>query len=202
MITLEQVEKLREKADVSYEDAKAALEASDGDMLEAVIYLEKKGLIQGPKVQSFNTQTGGRQEDWDRAYHHREQFMHRKRRFHRQMGGLWQSICAFIRKTNANQFQIFRDGECLVNVPVTLLIVAMLCFFWVTIPLLIIGLFFGMQYRFHGPDFGKEAVNHFMDQAADTAENIKRAMMQQEADKDEDTSGAYEDIDDSDDAGV
>ena len=43
MITLEQVEKLREKANVSYDEAKAALEAANGDMLEALINLEKQG---------------------------------------------------------------------------------------------------------------------------------------------------------------
>ena len=42
-ITLEQVEKLRAHANVSYEDARAALEATGGDMLEAIIRLEKEG---------------------------------------------------------------------------------------------------------------------------------------------------------------
>ena len=38
-ITLEQVERLREKADVSYGQAKAALEYSGGNLLDAIIYL-------------------------------------------------------------------------------------------------------------------------------------------------------------------
>lgn len=33
MITLEQVEKLREKANISYDDAKAALEATNGILI-------------------------------------------------------------------------------------------------------------------------------------------------------------------------
>ena len=39
-ITLEQVERLREKADVSYAQAKEALEYSGGNLLDALIYLE------------------------------------------------------------------------------------------------------------------------------------------------------------------
>ena len=40
---LEMVEKLAQKAGVSYEDAKMALEACGWDMLDALVYLEKLG---------------------------------------------------------------------------------------------------------------------------------------------------------------
>lgn len=49
MITLEQVEKLCKRANISYDEAKAALEETDGDMLEAVINLEKQGKVKAPK---------------------------------------------------------------------------------------------------------------------------------------------------------
>ena len=48
-ITLEQVERLREKADVSYGQAKAALEYSGGNLLDALIYLEEQGVIPRPE---------------------------------------------------------------------------------------------------------------------------------------------------------
>ena len=44
-ITLELVERLREKAPVSYTLAKEALEYSGGNLLDALIYLEEKGAI-------------------------------------------------------------------------------------------------------------------------------------------------------------
>jgi hypothetical protein len=50
-----------------------------------------------------------------------------------------------------------------------------LCFFWITIPLLIIGLFMGFRYRFNGPDLGKDSVNSAMDTAATAAENLKKS---------------------------
>lgn len=40
-ITLEQVDKVRERCDVSYAEAKEALEISNGDVLEAIIYIEQ-----------------------------------------------------------------------------------------------------------------------------------------------------------------
>lgn len=58
MITLEQVEKLREKANVSYDEAKAALEAANGDMLEALINLEKQGKVVPPEGGGYYRSTG------------------------------------------------------------------------------------------------------------------------------------------------
>ncbi len=40
-INLEKIDSIRERADVSYTTAKEALEACDGDILEALIYIEK-----------------------------------------------------------------------------------------------------------------------------------------------------------------
>lgn len=40
-ITLEQIDLLMERAKVSYTDAKEALEATNGDLLEALLWLEK-----------------------------------------------------------------------------------------------------------------------------------------------------------------
>ena len=54
-ITLEQVEKLREKANVSYALAKQALEYSGGNLLDALIYLEEKGAIPREEGAYFST---------------------------------------------------------------------------------------------------------------------------------------------------
>ena len=54
-ITLEQVERLREKANVSYGQAKAALEYSGGNLLDALIYLEEQGVIPRPEETYYST---------------------------------------------------------------------------------------------------------------------------------------------------
>ena len=54
-ITLEQVERLREKADVSYAQAKQALEYSGGNLLDALIYLEEQGAIPRPQGAYYST---------------------------------------------------------------------------------------------------------------------------------------------------
>jgi len=49
---LELIEMLREKARVSYEEAKEALEKCNGDIVDALIYLEKQDKIKPPPKES------------------------------------------------------------------------------------------------------------------------------------------------------
>lgn len=51
-ISLEQIEALRGRAHVSYEEAKEALERCNGDIVEALIYLEKSNKIREEKIDS------------------------------------------------------------------------------------------------------------------------------------------------------
>jgi hypothetical protein len=44
-INLEQIDELRKRANVSYEDAKYALEQNEGNLIEALVYLEKQSKI-------------------------------------------------------------------------------------------------------------------------------------------------------------
>ena len=53
MVDFEKVQKLREYANISYEEAKKALEEANGDMLEAVINLEKQNRIKAPETGGY-----------------------------------------------------------------------------------------------------------------------------------------------------
>lgn len=50
MDNLKKVEKLMERADVSYEEAKAVLEECDWDVLEAVVKLESQGKLKKKRL--------------------------------------------------------------------------------------------------------------------------------------------------------
>jgi translation elongation factor EF-Ts len=55
MERLEKVEKLRSKANVSYEEAKEALDACIDDILDAMVYLEKNGKVKKPNTDVYTT---------------------------------------------------------------------------------------------------------------------------------------------------
>ena len=48
---------------------------------------------------------------------------------------------------------------------------------YVTIPLLLIGLFFGFRYRFSGPELERDSINDVMENVASTAADMGRQVM-------------------------
>ena len=56
MELFEKVEKIRNTANVSYEEAKEALEAANGDLLDAMIYLEKNGKVENAGMGRHSTE--------------------------------------------------------------------------------------------------------------------------------------------------
>ena len=166
MDNFEKVEKLREKANVTYEEAKRALENSDWDILEAMIYLEQSGKVHGPEHSSFSTQFEKKTVDMDTEPEDKETFGDAIKRFC--------SWCIrWINKGNNNSFCVEQDNHEIFRVPITLLVVLLFFAFWVVLPLMVIGLFFDMRYHFSGPDIASVDINKAMDNVADAAESIK-----------------------------
>lgn len=157
----EMVEKLREKANVSYEDAKAALEATDWDLLDALVYLEKEGKMQDEGSARFTTRQEPRPEQPrpdDSA----------KGVFTR----LFETLASVINRINRIDLEVSRRRKPLFTLPLLALLLLLGFAFWVTIPVMVISLFFGVTYRFRGVN-GVDGVNRVMDKAADVAENIR-----------------------------
>lgn len=180
MTTLEQVEKLRTMANISYDEAKTALDATNGDLLEAIIYLEKQGKVTTPSGGGYyssektaDVNAGAyKKTGWERQtnnYNGGETFISLLRRF----GGFCLKL---VRKGNENSFEVLKGEESKGSAPVTALALLLIFAFWVTIPLLIIGLFFGFRYRFNGPDFSGNTVNDAIKNAADAAVNLKKSI--------------------------
>ena len=62
----------------------------------------------------------------------------------------------------------------IINIPVIVLVIFILVAFWVTVPLLIIGMFCGFKYSFRGDMAGTININSACDKAAQTCVNIKK----------------------------
>lgn len=179
MVTFEQVEKLREYANVSYDEARTALENAGGDILQAVIDLERQGKINTPEGDGKFVSDSIQKQD-----HHREEAKGKKAyssgkdqsndTFKQSMHKLWAFIAGIIHKGNINALVVEKNGEQLVKLPVTALVILLLCAFWIVVPLLVVGLFFSFRYYFAGPDLGSNTVNDALRTASTTAEEIKR----------------------------
>ena len=172
MITLEQVEKLREKANVSFEEAKVALEACDGDLLEAIIYLEKQGKVNAPAGGGYYTSQGA-QPDVPEPVADGENHRH-EGSFGDMMHKFGRFLMKLFRIGNTNHLVAEKNSDEIFACPITAFVLLLIFFFWVVVPLILISLFFGFRYSIRGKELGTDQVNKTMDGATDTAEDIKK----------------------------
>ena len=179
MTTLEQVEKLRTMTNISYDEAKIALDATNGDLLEAIIYLEKQGKVSTPTGGGYyssekTADTGS--ETYNKIGWEKQTKNSGGKGFISLMKKFGRFCLKMIRKGNANNFEVLMGGEIKATVPVTAFALLLVFAPWITIPLVIIGLFFGFRYRFTGPDCSGNTVNDAMNSAADAAINLKKSI--------------------------
>ncbi len=195
MVTFEQVEKLRQKTNISYEEAKKALEETNGDLLEAVINLERQDRIQPPK-------SGGYYSSKEESPREKEDYSSEKTTSQKEKSSLGENIASFfkwlgkiIHKGNINNFEVIKDGQRILMLPLTALVLLLLLAFWVVIPLVVIGLVFGYRFQFSGPDLDKTGANQTMtkvsdatlkavDSVVDAAENLSRDSKKNKGEKD------------------
>ena len=162
----EMVEKLRAKANVTYEEAKTALEACNWDILDALVLLESEGKVKdAPEHKEYTTQEK-KEYEWETK--NGGKF---KVEVSNKLPKVWSWIKALVRKGNKNQFVISRKGEELIAFPITVLVLLILIP-GVGLPTiliaLVVGLFLSARYSFRGPDINSK-VNDFMDKAQDKA---------------------------------
>ena len=171
----ENVEKLRERANVTYEEARQALDECGGDLLDAMIYLENQGKVNAPSGGGrYSSATGGYQhrESPKGAQYHAQH--NNGESFKRAMGSFGNFVKKLLHLGNTNVLEVWRRDDHMVTLPLTVVVLLLIFCFPVVVPLMVVGLFFGFHYRFKGKELEKTGVNKAMDTASETAENIKR----------------------------
>lgn len=170
-ITLEQVERLREKANVSYARAKEALSYSGGNLLDALIFLEEQGDIPRPEGASYSTRretaeamalTLDTEKSWEENAKPKMGLLRRLRYL-----------------LLDNELEIWRKTQPITALPVLVLLLLLGAAYWLVIPLMLVGLFFGFRFRFSGPDLERESINGMMDSVADTAAGLGCQVMEE-----------------------
>ena len=156
MNRFELIEKLRERADINYEEADQLLSDTQDDLIAALIILEKQGRLKGlqqgrtdrvPGADDVRTETGTKKS-------RRSVIGHAVRTFGN-----------FIAHTTFHM----AHGENEILVLPTFVFALLMLFFWQTIaPLMLISLFFKVHYFFDGTASTK-AANDFIDQAEELA---------------------------------
>jgi hypothetical protein len=176
MADIELVEKLRERADVSYDEAKEALDASDDDLLEAIIYLEKRGKIPPPRSGGAYSSREARPAaekytTYKTQKPETEAFKNNMHRFGSWLNGL-------LKISIENLFVVSRKGRILCSLPVLVVVILIIFCFWPAVVALIVGLFFSCRYNSHAPQeegqtHGAKNINSNMYEESEVTENFK-----------------------------
>ena len=169
MDKLEKVEKLRDRANVSYEEAKAALEANDWDLLDAMVALEKSGRTDSPGQQQYSTSYDQQMDYISVKSTVEEQQKKEQPKFGRSIG---EAMHSFFRICKENAFCIRRNGDLMLRIPLFAAVIILLVTWKFTIPAILISLLFSFRYSIEGADDLRE-VNSFMESAGEAAESLK-----------------------------
>lgn len=180
MNKMDQVEQIREKTGCTYEEAKTALDAANGDVLDAVIALERDGKVKAGTTANASTNpvSGDAFQDGpivsDDMVRAQAEYAEStgKGAFKKDLDSLWEWLKAAFSKSWEVRLVGTRRGDEIFSLP--LLVVILGCLLWgALIWLLILGLFFGFRYHFVGIENTSIDINEMMDKAADKAEDIK-----------------------------
>lgn len=167
MITLEKVEKLTEVTGVSYAEAKQALEETQGDMLEAVLLLERQEKVKRPTNGGF-------------ASSQKQRTQQKPKTENDSFAKFIEWLKHILHLGNTNDFVVYREMNDTLSIPLTIFVVLLIVAFWIVFPLLIIGLFFNYRYKFTGPSFKNEKVNKTLESISNvtvkTGETIRDAV--------------------------
>ena len=128
-------------------------------MKDAIIYLEKKGKVEAPEVTDYTTEQA---QQTSTEFEQAQQEYTRdcnKKTFGQMMDQFFSWCGRLLKKSVDSKFIIERRGSTMVNVPVLVLILAIIFAFWITIPLLVVGLFCECRYHFAGIDNIKNGIS-------------------------------------------
>ena len=173
------VEKLVEITGASYEDARNALRACDGEMVDSMVYLEKLGKVTksvtgnvvDPRfapISEAEIAAAAAKKEAERAMRRAEC----KARCERTGSALGEFVRKAVRFLTRNKITITKDGREFASIP--LLVVLIICSVSIGFALVagFVSMMFGYEYSFTG-ESNFEAANRAMAQVGATAGSVK-----------------------------
>ena len=171
MDMFEKVDKLRERADVSYEEAKNALDRANGDILDAMILLEREGKTRQEGNGMFSTNCIG---NTDSSVCDNKQT--RSGNAGENGRSFGDKIKELLRKSTVNYLVVERKGKKIIELPILAVILIVLFAWYAAIIAMVVSLFCDCKYSFAGED-NLEAANNVCDKAEDIASQVKEKVV-------------------------
>ena len=201
MTQYEMTEKLSDKCNVTLAEARDALETGEWNMLTATHLLDQEKFRRmqaldevassceamaaqvAPDEAAADAQaaadgTAAAQAISDKKAESARRAAASKHSLGRALRKLGHLIRRLVACGNRNRFMVQRGDATVMQLPVTALVLFIVCAFWVCVPLLVIGLFADCRYSFSGRELGREGINGALDKAANAAAHMKQTVAQ------------------------
>lgn len=183
MDQMELVENLREKTGCSYSEARAALEETGGNLLEALCWLENHGKSQ---ITGASCSTEDRQPPEPEEEPEKEKKKPADGSFVRGCRSLWQGLAELFHLGNRNLLVMkTKSGHRELAIPMTVLVLLLVVAFWLTLGLVVLAMFCGCRFSLEGPA-ASDGLNDAMGRATDFAETVKDKVFSKDEDQEED----------------
>jgi hypothetical protein len=157
------VEKLKNETNISYEEAKIALEKSGWDILDAFLYLEEMEKIPKDSVNIYYTnEEKDNKNSREILINKNQNNTYNNGKKETKFEGLFVRVCKIIDICNNIFFEIKKENKTFLRIPITVVILLLLFVFWLAIPLFILGLFLNIEFSVsgNGPEINK--INHVL----------------------------------------
>ena len=172
-ITLEKIDHIRERANVSYTEAKEALEKTDGNMIDAIILLEKENKTHDNGFKKTQQQ---------------EKSEYRKQATKNTADDLLEGFKKILKTLNETRVIMFNEQRVIFDVSMTITLLLAAFAFPLTVAILIIGLLTGQRFKISKKSKVSETLNRFFDKASsvtdDVLKNFNQSKDQESSDDD------------------
>lgn len=175
-ISEETIRRLQELAGVAEEQARAALEAAKGELLDALLWLQENGIIPDAGVGRYSTASGcGEREQagsMTQSRQTRQQEEETSERMPRDFPGMVRWVWHFLVN---NRLEVYKkyDPARVIQCPIGALIALVAIAWFVVAVCLIVGIFMGWRYRLAGPQLGSRRINDVVSRLDDSLERIR-----------------------------
>ncbi|WP_291651107.1 DUF4342 domain-containing protein [Clostridium sp.] len=163
------IDKLREKTNISYEEAKTVLENNNWDILDALLYLEELGRVEKPSISIFYTNES-RYGGESQVIRNNKEYKHEAPN---SFQGVFETICKFIDIGNNIFLQIKKKDKIFLKIPLTVVAILSFFMFWIIIPLIIVGLFFDIEFYVYANSINTDKINKVLNEISEYVKDIK-----------------------------
>lgn len=139
----EKIERLRDRAKVSEQDAREALERSEWDLLDAMLLLEQMGKTEAPGMERYTTSY-----EQQPQYLSVQETVKQKQAYDKEsiLKKIWKLCLSLWEKGQEYEVWISRKGKQIVSIPLWICVVLFLITWQAMVAIVVLGLLF--EFRF------------------------------------------------------